>query len=78
MLAEAVAGWSEKYPEVPVRRTVRHTPDAAVTLTEASRSAQLVVVGSPRQRRVPRLLFRPVYQALTDHAGCPAAVVPVG
>lgn len=77
MLAEALAGWSEKYPDVPVRRTVRHTLDAAVTLTEASRSAQLVVVGSPRQRGVPRLLLGSVHQALTDHAGCPVAVVPV-
>lgn len=77
MLAEALAGWSEKFPDVPVRRTVRHTLDAALTLTEASRSAQLVVVGSPRQRGVPRLLFGSVYQALSDHAGCPVAVVPV-
>ncbi|WP_406043338.1 universal stress protein [Micromonospora sp. NBC_00898] len=77
MLAETLAGWSEKYPEVPVRRIVRHTLDASMTLTEASRSAQLVVVGSPRKRGLSRLLLGSVSQALTDHAGCPVAVVPV-
>jgi nucleotide-binding universal stress UspA family protein len=76
MLAEALAGWSEKYPEVPVHRMVRHSLDPAVTLAEASRSAQLVVVGAARRRERGRLVLGSVHQTLTDHAGCPVAVVP--
>jgi len=45
LLAESVAGWSEKYPDVRVeRRLVRgHAAGAFVT---TARQAQLLVVGS--------------------------------
>ncbi|HEX7745570.1 MAG TPA: universal stress protein [Micromonosporaceae bacterium] len=75
-LAEALAGWSEKYPEVPVHRMVRHSLDPAVTLAEASRSAQLVVVGAAQSPGRGRLVLGSVHQTLADHAGCPVAVVP--
>lgn len=76
MLTEALAGWAEKYPEVPVHRMVRHTLDAAVTLADASRSAQLVVVGAPRRQHRHRVVLGSIHQTLADHAGCPVAVVP--
>lgn len=76
MLAEALAGWAEKYPEVPVHRMVRHSLDPAVTLTEASRTAQLVVIGASRRPDRDRLMLGSVHQTLADHAGCPVAVVP--
>jgi nucleotide-binding universal stress UspA family protein len=42
--AERLAGWSERYPDVPVRReTVRNEP--APVLVDQSQWAQLVVVG---------------------------------
>ena len=45
VLAERLAGWEQKHPEVAVRRTV--VRDGAVrALVAASREAQLVVVGS--------------------------------
>jgi len=43
-LAERLAGWSERYPDVPVRReTVRNEP--APVLVDQAQWAQLVVVG---------------------------------
>jgi len=65
-LADPVITWAEKYPEVTLLQTVRRGVDAAVALTAASRSAQLVVVG-----------VGAVASALVHRAGCPVAVVPV-
>jgi nucleotide-binding universal stress UspA family protein len=76
MLAEALAGWSSKYPDVPVTREVRHSLDPAVTLAEASRHAQLVVVGATTGRHAGFAVPGSVGQTLLDHAGCPIAVVP--
>jgi nucleotide-binding universal stress UspA family protein len=74
LLVDVLRPWSEKYPQVPVRRTVRHGLDVAVCLTAASRSAQLVVVGS---RGMDDSLLR-VGQVLAHRAGCSVAVVPMG
>jgi nucleotide-binding universal stress UspA family protein len=78
MLAEALAGWSEKYPEVPVSRTVLHTLDPAVTIADNSRWAQLVVVGATRDRRGPGFAPAAVSRALAEHAACPVAMVRCG
>jgi nucleotide-binding universal stress UspA family protein len=76
MLAEALAGWSSKYPDVPLTREVRHSLDPAVTLAEASRHAQLVVVGATTGRHAGISVPGSVGQTLLDHASCPVAVVP--
>jgi nucleotide-binding universal stress UspA family protein len=76
-LVDALRPWSEKYPEVAVQRMVRHGLDVPVSLTAASRSAQLVVVGT----RHPDEGSRPLLcgaQVLAHRAGCSVAVVPVG
>jgi nucleotide-binding universal stress UspA family protein len=71
-LAELVAGWAEKYPEVSASQVVRPYPlDPAVTLAAASHAAQLVVVGASERR------LDSVNQAVVDRAGCPVAVVPI-
>lgn len=75
MLAEALAGWSAKYPDVTVSRTVRHSLDAIIALTAASRSAQLVVVGTTHAPAIARLLAGSVGHALVHRAGCPVAVI---
>jgi nucleotide-binding universal stress UspA family protein len=70
LLEDAVSVWSEKYPDVVVHRAVRHCLDAAVALSAASRSAQLVVVGAPDPPPGP------VLPVLLHRAGCPVVAVP--
>ena len=74
VLAERLAGWSEKYPDVPVRRLVARDRPAR-TLVEESGRAQLVVVGSRGRGGFHGLLLGSVSQALLHHAHCPVAVV---
>ncbi|WP_433532630.1 universal stress protein [Micromonospora sp. CA-263727] len=73
-LAESVAGWSERYPEVPVRQSlVRGSPARA--LVEESRAAQLVVVGARGRGALSGLLLGSVSHALLHHAHSPVAIV---
>ncbi|GGI94220.1 universal stress protein [Streptomyces brasiliensis] len=74
LLSEALAGRQERYPGVVVeQKTVRG--GAREALIEASRSAQLVVVGARGRGGLTGLLLGSVSQALLHHAQCPVAVV---
>jgi nucleotide-binding universal stress UspA family protein len=74
VLAEALAGRQERYPDVPVERKVlRDGPREA--LIEASREASLVVVGARGRGGFTGMLLGSVSQALLHHADCPVAVV---
>lgn len=74
LLSEALAGRQERHPGVVVEHRVVHggTREA---LIEASRSAQLVVVGARGRGGFAGLLLGSVSQALLHHAHCPVAVV---
>ncbi|GAA4543891.1 universal stress protein [Streptomyces violaceochromogenes] len=74
LLAEALAGRQERHPGVVVEHRVVHggTREA---LIEASRSAQLLVVGARGRGGFAGLLLGSVSQALLHHAHCPVAVV---
>jgi nucleotide-binding universal stress UspA family protein len=74
VLAERLAGWSEKYPDVPVRRLVVHERPARA-LVDESAAAQLVVVGSRGRGGLAGMLLGSVSQAVLHHAHCPVAVV---
>jgi nucleotide-binding universal stress UspA family protein len=75
-IVDTLTPWSEKYPDVVVHRVIRHGLDLPVSLTAASRSAQLIVVGS--SRRGEASTDRPwVVETLIHRASCGVAVVPV-
>jgi nucleotide-binding universal stress UspA family protein len=78
MLAEAVAGWSTKFPDVPVTAAAVHTMDPVVALVEASRDAGLLVVGSRGRGGFASLLLGSVSQTVLTRAHCPVAVVRPG
>ncbi|MFI5612049.1 universal stress protein [Amycolatopsis sp. NPDC051903] len=74
LLAQRLAGWQEKFPEVEVRRSlVRDRPRHAL-LAESDR-AQLVVVGSRGRGGFTGMLLGSTSQALIHHASCPVLVV---
>ncbi|MFE7765328.1 universal stress protein [Streptomyces sp. NPDC057438] len=74
LMAEALAGRSEKYPGVAVEHTVVRG-GAREALIEASRDAGLLVVGARGRGGFAGLLLGSVSQALLQHAHCPVAVV---
>ena len=77
VLAERLAGWGQKYPQVAVRRTV--VRDGAVrALVMASAGAQLVVVGSRGRGNAAGLLLGSVSHGVLHGAHCPVAVVRPG
>lgn len=74
LLAETVAGLSEKYPDVEVYREAIPVP-AARALADASQSAAMVVVGSRGRGAFAGLLLGSVSQSVLHHAECPVAIV---
>jgi nucleotide-binding universal stress UspA family protein len=74
LLAETVAGWQEKYPDVRVHRVVAHGAPAH-ELVQRSAGAELLVVGSRGRGGFRGLLLGSVSQAAIHHAQCPVAVV---
>jgi len=73
MLSEALAGWSAKYPDVPVLpRVVRR--HAAAALLHAGRDAALLVVGARGAGGFHGLRIGSVSDAVARHAPGPVAV----
>jgi nucleotide-binding universal stress UspA family protein len=73
-LAERLAGWIEKYPDLHVQRLVSHNQPARALL-ELSEKAQLVVVGSRGHGELVGLILDSVSHAMVHRAACPVAVV---
>jgi nucleotide-binding universal stress UspA family protein len=74
VLAEALAGWHDKYSDVPVRRRLVYG-HARQSLIEATDRAQLAVVGSRGRGGFTGLLLGSVSQAVLHHSACPIAIV---
>lgn len=74
LLAEALAGMQEKYPDVDVRRSVvEGHPGGA--LVDESAGAELLVVSSRGRGGFAGLLLGSVSQSALQHANCPVAIV---
>ncbi|MBX8690254.1 universal stress protein [Mycobacterium sp. 20091114027_K0903767] len=72
-LAERLAGWQEKYPDVTVHRIIRYDRPAQQLLDESVR-AQLVVVGSRGRGGFTGMLLGSVSTAISQEAGVPVIV----
>ncbi len=75
IVAEAVAGYADEYPQVAVETRLTHSADAEAEMIDTSAHASLVVVGSRGRGGFRGLLLGSVSQALVHHAECPVAIV---
>ncbi len=76
LLAESIAGMSQKYPDVNVHTELaRGLPQEA--LVAVGERMNLIVVGAHRTGRLSRMLFGSVGVAVVEHAKAPVAVVPL-
>ena len=73
-LAELLAPWRRKHPEVPVDVLISYASPAAV-LTDISRRAQLVIVGSHGHGSIGGVLLGSTGLRLLHHADCPVLIV---
>jgi nucleotide-binding universal stress UspA family protein len=77
VLAEAMAGWQEQYPQVTIKRSTVHSFAPARILLEAAEefSAALLVVGSRGHGGFAGMLLGSVGQTLVNQAKIPVAIV---
>lgn len=75
LLTEATEGWSDRYPDLIIRRSVAHTLDPVEALIIASDGAGLIVVGSRGHGGFLGLRLGSTVDALIRNAGAPVAVV---
>lgn len=74
VLAERLAGWQERYPEVPVRRVVARDRPVRY-LVEHGAEGQLIVVGSRGRGSMTGMMLGSTSRALLHCAPCPLMVV---
>jgi nucleotide-binding universal stress UspA family protein len=74
IMAESLAGWQERYPDVAVD-TAFSMDGPATALVEKSKSASLLVVGAHARGGFPWLRLGSTARAVALHAECPVAVV---
>ncbi|MFD4368184.1 universal stress protein [Rhodococcus sp. NPDC058521] len=77
VLAEALAGWCEKYPDVSVTRSVQRGGPMKVLL-EHSAEARMVVVGSHGRNPFMASVVGSTSQALIHRAWCPILICREG
>jgi nucleotide-binding universal stress UspA family protein len=73
-LAESLAGYQERYPDVAVFRELVHSDDPARVLLSVAAAAGLLVVGCRGRGDFSGALLGSVSRKLIQHAHCPVAV----
>ncbi len=73
-VAEAIAGYAERYPDVHVTQH-QEEEDPARALVSASEDADLVVLGSRGRGDAASVVFGSVSRFVVEHASCPVLVV---
>jgi len=76
-LTDALAEWSERFPEVAVERLVVSDLDFARTIERASHRGRLLVAGIGRHGRFAELLYGTGQVGLRGRT-CPVVLVPAG
>ena len=74
VLAESLAGWQEKFPDVEVRRVVAQDRPVRV-LSQLSEQASLIVVGHRGRGGFQGMMLGSTSYALIHTADCPVLVV---
>jgi nucleotide-binding universal stress UspA family protein len=75
-LAESMAGFAEKYPDVHVHTEITNdAPQGA--MVELGERMNLIVTGAHAAGPVTQMLFGMVSVSVVEHATCPVAVVPL-
>jgi nucleotide-binding universal stress UspA family protein len=73
LLADQLAGWAGKYPDVPVQQVVAHDRPAPALLKYAG-TAQLIVVGTRGNGTLAGMFLGSTSHALINRAECPVVV----
>lgn len=74
VMSERIAGWADKYPDVPVRQVLRQG-QAVHGLLEQAEQAQLLVVGSHGRGGFTGMLLGSTSHSLIIHSKAPVVVV---
>jgi nucleotide-binding universal stress UspA family protein len=74
ILAEALAGYRDKYPDVPVQEKLVHGRPAAALVAESA-GAALTVLGSRGRGGFTGLLLGSTSQSVLHHASSPVAII---
>jgi hypothetical protein len=77
LLAESLAGWPAKYPEVEVERRAVHGPDIEHGMVALTRDASMVVVAARSRLETGDRVLGPITSGLLRDAACPVVVIPV-
>ena len=75
-LAESLAGFAEKYPDVTTTNVIDEGMPERYLLRLAD-DMDMLVVGSHHGTRAEQFMFASVSVWLVEHATCPVAVVPL-
>lgn len=73
-VAESIAGYAERYPDVHVTQH-QEEEDPARSLVMASEDADLIVLGSRGRGDAASVVFGSVSRFVVEHASCPVMVV---